>query len=78
MFKRITIFSNLGHFHGDGGCAQCSHHPILTINPTEGAGNSAKDSSTSPSVPSYTLEQIEDPTIPKGDVLHGIPIQDGG
>jgi hypothetical protein len=34
----------------------------------------AKDSSTISAVPKYALKKEEDPTNPKGDVLHGIPI----
>jgi hypothetical protein len=44
--------------------------PILT---------QAKDGSTISAAPRYVLEKEEDPTNPKGDVLHCcIPIQDGG
>jgi hypothetical protein len=38
----------------------------------------AKDGSTSSAALSYALEKEEDPTTPKGGVLHGIPIQDRG
>jgi hypothetical protein len=61
----LPTFSTLRHFHGTRCNASCSHHPYLSQNQEQ-----AKDGSTS----SSAFEHKEDPSQPKWDILHSIPI----
>jgi hypothetical protein len=70
--KRVTTSIRiLRQFHGTRCNASSSHHPYLSQ-------KKAEDGSTISAAPSYALEKEEEPTNPKGGVLHGIPIRVGG
>jgi hypothetical protein len=66
----LPTLLTLRHLHGTRCNASRSHHACLRQN-----WQQAKDGSTGPTAPIYTLEHEEDPIHPEKDILQGITIR---